>query len=45
MPETMALINYQDYPPKNYEKGICLAVPACPKKLLSQIGAISMIYL
>lgn len=36
MPKKMALIDYQKCQPKECEGGICLAVLACPKKLLSQ---------
>jgi len=42
MPKKIALINYQECSPKICEHGICLAVLACPKKLLSQEEAYEM---
>ena len=36
MPKKMAVVDYQECRPEECEDGICLAVLACPKKLLSQ---------
>lgn len=36
MPKKMAVVDYKDCRPEECEKGICLAVLACPKKLLRQ---------
>jgi len=36
MPKKMAVVDYKDCRPEECEEGICLAVLACPKKLLRQ---------
>ena len=36
MPKQMAMVNYRECHPEECEEGVCLAVLACPKKILSQ---------
>lgn len=36
MPKQMAVVNYRQCHPQECEKGFCLAVLACPKKILGQ---------
>ena len=42
MPKKIAVIVYQDCSPEDCEQGICAALPACPRKLLSQEEAYEM---
>jgi hypothetical protein len=36
MPKQMVVVNYRECHPEECEEGICLAVLACPKNILSQ---------
>jgi len=36
MPKQMAMVDYTICQPENCDKGICLAVLACPNKVLKQ---------
>lgn len=42
MPKRIAVVNYRVCLPEKCEDGVCLAVQACPKRLLKQEGRYEM---
>lgn len=42
MPNKMAVIDYQICAPEKCENGVCMAVLACPKKILRQVERFEM---